>query len=157
MPDLNFCYGPKVQNKITRVLLDSGSSGDLLFVKKGSSTRISVAKWVVPQSWGTYNGTFITDKVGDIEISFVENSASNKVRLQLDIVKYSLGDQAPMYALIIGKQILHDLGVVLDFKEKTVQIDEILLPMRNIANLQLKPSITRALMPFKNNLYKRDT
>ncbi len=40
---------------------------------------------------------------------------------------------------------MHDLGVVSDFKEKTIQIDNILLPMRNIANLQLKPSITRAL------------
>jgi hypothetical protein len=50
-----------------------------------------------------------------------------------------------MYDLIIGKQTLHDLGVVLDFKEKTMQIDKILLPMRNIAHLPLKPSITRAL------------
>ncbi len=50
-----------------------------------------------------------------------------------------------MYDLIIGKQTLHDLGVVLDFEEKTIQIDKILLPMRNIANLQLKPSIIRAL------------
>ncbi len=33
----------------------------------------------------------------------------------------------------------------LDFQEKTIKIDEILLPMRNIANLQLKPRITRAL------------
>ena len=51
-----------------------------------------------------------------------------------------------MYDLIIGKQTLHDLGVVLDFKKKTIQIDEILLPMRNITNLQLKPSITRVLL-----------
>jgi hypothetical protein len=50
-----------------------------------------------------------------------------------------------MYDLIIGKQTMHNLGVVLDFKEKTIQIDKLLLPMRNIANLQLKPSITRAL------------
>jgi hypothetical protein len=50
-----------------------------------------------------------------------------------------------MYDLIVGKQTLHSLGVVLDFKEKTIQINEILLPMRNIANLQLKPSITRML------------
>jgi hypothetical protein len=40
---------------------------------------------------------------------------------------------------------MHELGVILDFKEKNIQIDEILLPMRNILNLQLKPSITRAL------------
>jgi hypothetical protein len=41
--------------------------------------------------------------VGDIEISFVEYSASKKVRLQPDIVEYSPGDQALMYDLIIGK------------------------------------------------------
>ncbi len=33
----------------------------------------------------------------------------------------------------------------MDFKEKAIQINKILLPMRNIANLQFKPNITRAL------------
>ncbi len=50
-----------------------------------------------------------------------------------------------MYDLIIGKQTLYDIGAVLDFKEKTITIDGILLPMRNIVNLQLKPSVTKAL------------
>jgi hypothetical protein len=50
-----------------------------------------------------------------------------------------------MYDLIIGKQTMHDLGVKLDFQEKIISIDKILLPMRNIVNLQLKPRITRAL------------
>jgi hypothetical protein len=145
MPDPSVSYGLRVKNKTIRVLLDSGSSGDLLFIKKGSSKRISVARQVVPQLWGTSNSTFITDKVGDIEIYFVEYLTSKKVCLQPDIVKYSPGDQVPMYDLIIGKQTLHDLGVVLDLKEKTIHIDKILLPMRNIANLQLKPSIIRAL------------
>jgi hypothetical protein len=102
-------------------------------------------KRVVSQSWGISNGTFVTDRVGNIETSFVEYSASKKVRLQLDIVEYSLVDQVPMYDLIIGKQTMHNLGVKLDFQEKTTTIETILLPMRNIANLQLKPRITRAL------------
>ncbi len=50
-----------------------------------------------------------------------------------------------MYDLVIGKQTMHYLGLVLDFPEKTVKKDKILLPMRIIANFQLKPSITRAL------------
>ncbi len=95
--------------------------------------------------WGTSNSTFVTDRVGNIEIFFVEYSASKKVCLQPDIVEYSPGDQAPMYDLIIGKQTVHNLGVKMDFQEKTVTIDKILLPLRNIANLQLKPKITRAL------------
>ncbi len=102
-------------------------------------------KRAVPQSWGTSNGTFQMKKVGTIGISFMEYSASKSVRLTLDIVEYKIGAPSPLYDLIIGKQTLHDIGAVLDFKEKTITIDSILLPMRNIANLQLKPSVTKAL------------
>jgi hypothetical protein len=48
----------------------------------------------------------------------------------------------------LGKQILHDIGAVLDLKEKTIIIDDILLPMSNINNLQLKSNILRT---FKLN------
>ncbi len=60
-------------------------------------------------------------------------------------MEYDPGANKPLYDLIIGKQSLHDIGTVLDFKDKTITIDSILLPMRNIVNLQLKPSVTRAL------------
>jgi hypothetical protein len=50
-----------------------------------------------------------------------------------------------MYDLIIGEQTIRNLGVKLDFQEKTITIDQILLPMRDIVNLQFKPRITRAL------------
>ncbi len=102
-------------------------------------------KRVVPQLWGTSNGTFKTNMVGEITLSFVEYSQSKSVHLTPDIVEYKTGATAPMYDLIIGKQTLHDIGAVLDFKEKTITIASILLPMRNIVNLQLKPSVTRAL------------
>jgi len=132
-----------VKQKTIRVLLDTGSSGDLLFIRKGSQKYIPTMKRAVPQSWGTSNGTFKTNKVGDITLSFVDYSLSKSVHLTPDIVEYEAGATAPMYDLIIGKQTLHDIGAVLDFKEKTITIDSILLPMRNIVNLQLKPSVTR--------------
>ncbi len=144
-PDPSVSYGLKVKNKTIRLLLDSGSSGDFLFMRKGPVNAFLLQSGLSFSHGGTSNVTSITDKVDDIEISFVEYLASKKVRFQLDIVEYSPGDQASMYDLIIGKQTMHDLGVVLDFKEKTIHIDEILLSSRNIANLQLKPSITRAL------------
>ncbi len=98
----------------------------------------------VPESWGTSNGTFRTKKVGEIKLSFVNYSVSKRVHLHPDIVEYPVGGPKPLYDLIIGKQTLHDIGAVLDFKEKTITIDDILLPMRNINNLQLKSSISRA-------------
>jgi hypothetical protein len=86
-----------------------------------------------------------TKKVGKVDLSFVKYSTSKKVHLCPDIVDYPKGGPKPLYDLIIGKQTLHDIGAVLDFKEKTITIDDILLPMRNINNLQLKSSISRAL------------
>ncbi len=70
---------------------------------------------------------------------------SKMVHLRPDIVEYPKGGPRLLYDLIIGKQTLHDIGAVLDFKERTITIDNILLPMRNINNLQLKSSISRAL------------
>ncbi len=82
----------------------------------------------VPGSWSTSKGTFKTKMVGDVERSFVEYSDSKRVHLCPDIIENLQGGMP-----------------VLDFKEKTITIDEILLPMRNIDNLQLKPSNSRAL------------
>ncbi len=118
IPDPSISSGLYVKNKTIRVLLDSGFSGDLLFMKKKSSKCISILKRVFPQSWGTSNGTFITDRVGDIEVSFVENLASKKVCFHPDIVEYGPGDRAPMYDLIIVKQTMHNLGVKLDSKRR---------------------------------------
>jgi hypothetical protein len=134
-----------VKHKTIRVFLDTGSSGDLLFLEKGSKKYIPIVSRAVPESWSTSNGTFKTKKVGEIELSFVEYSASKKVHLHPYIVEYSKGGPPPLYNLIIGKQTLHDIGTMLDFKERIITIDDILLPIRNINNLQLKPSIYRVL------------
>ena len=130
------------RRKTIRVLLDTGLSGDLLFLEKGSTKCIPVVRKAVPKSWGTSNGSFQSKKVGNVEISFADYSDSKRVHLKPDIVEYARNGAPPAYVLILGKQTLQDLGMVLDFKEKTITIDEILLPMRNINNLQLKTSIS---------------
>jgi hypothetical protein len=93
-----------------RVLLDTGSSGDLLFLEKGSNKYIPIVSRAVPVSWSTSNGTSKT-----IKLSFVEYSASKKVHMRPDIVEYSKGGPPPLYNLIIGRQNLHDIGAVLEF------------------------------------------
>jgi hypothetical protein len=85
-----------VNEKTIRVLLDTGSSGDLLFVQKGSQKYIPTMKRAIPQSWGTSNGTFRTNKVGEVTISFVEYSLSKSVHLTPDIVEYDAGATAPL-------------------------------------------------------------
>ncbi len=84
------------KQKAIRVLLDKGSSGDLLFLEKGSNMYIPVLSRAVPESWSTSNGTFKTKKVGEVELSFVEYSASTKVHLHPDIVEYPKGRPPPL-------------------------------------------------------------
>ena len=44
------------------------------------------------------------------------------------------------FDLILGTKTMNELGIVLNLKEKTITIDEIILPMRNI-NIQSKSKI----------------
>jgi len=77
-----------VKQKTIRVLLDTGSSGDLLFIKNRSQRYIPTTKRAVPQLWGTSNGTFQTKRMGVIDISYMEYSASKSSKLTPDIVEY---------------------------------------------------------------------
>ncbi len=63
-----------------------------------------------------------------------------------DVVKYD-EDSKPQYDLILGMETMKELGIVLDFKDKTITIDEVTLPMRNINNLQRR-SILQSLLGF---------
>jgi hypothetical protein len=53
---------------------------------------------------------------------------------ELDVVKYNK-DSKPQYNHILGTETMKDLVVILNFKDKMITIDEIILPMRNINNL----------------------
>ena len=59
--------GLLVKQKTITVLLDTGLSGDILFIKKGSQKNILTMKRAIAQSWGFSNGTFQTKKVGEID------------------------------------------------------------------------------------------
>ncbi len=47
----------------------------------------------------------------------------------------------PVFDLIIGCKSMEKLGIVMDFKTKSITIDEIILPMRIIANLTNKSKV----------------
>jgi hypothetical protein len=46
------------KNQIVRVLLDSGSDRDLVFVNKDKPMLLPYSKRLVPQSWNTLHGIF---------------------------------------------------------------------------------------------------
>jgi hypothetical protein len=118
-----------------QVLLDSGSDGDLVFVDKDIPMLLSSSKRLVPQSWNTLNGMFQTKRKAEIEMNFFEYSNSKRYLAEPDIVEYDK-DNRPQYDLILGVKTMKKYGIILDFNDKMITVDEVKLPMQNINYLQ---------------------
>ena len=66
--------------------MDSGSDGDLLFMREGQHSIIPTKERFSPQKWKTSNGTFTTKNVGELELTFPDFSSSKVARFKPDIV-----------------------------------------------------------------------
>ncbi len=60
------------QQKLVRVLLDSGSDGNRIFVDRDKPMLLPSSKRLVPQLWNTLNGMFQTKRKAEIELNFFE-------------------------------------------------------------------------------------
>jgi hypothetical protein len=118
-----------------RVLLDSGSDGDLVFVDKDKPMLLPSSKRLVPQLWNTSNGMFQTKRKAEIELNFFEYSDRKRYLVEPDIVEYDKNNR-PQYDLILSVKNMKRYGIILDFKDKMITVDEVKLPMQNINYLQ---------------------
>jgi hypothetical protein len=107
-----------------RVLLDSGSDGDLIFVDEDKPILLPSAKRLVPQLWNTSNGRFQTTCKAEIELNFFEYSNSKRYLAAPDIVEYNKINK-PQYDIILGVKTMKEYGIILDFKDKMITIDEV--------------------------------
>ncbi len=123
------------KQKLVRVLLDSGSDGDLIFVDKDKPMLLLSSKRLVPQSWNTSNGMFQTKQKVEIELNFFEYFDSKRYLVEPDIIKYHKINK-PQYDLILGVKNMKKYAIILDFKDKMITVDEVKLPMQNINYLQ---------------------
>ena len=141
----------KVSDKKTiRVLLDSGSDGDLLFHAKGTPKLFPYLTRQVPKTWHMSNGDFQTKGKGDIQLKFFQYSNTKKVLVKPDIVEYDgVKVEKPVFDLILGTQTMDELGIVLDFKHKMITIDEIVLPMTAINQM---PASKDKVLKLNNSL-----
>ncbi len=79
-----------------------------------------------------------------MELNFFEYSEDSKrLYAEPDVVKYDK-DSKLQYDLILGTETMKEFGIISNFRDKMITIDEVILPMRKINNLQ-GSSILRAL------------
>jgi hypothetical protein len=111
-----------------RVLLDSGSDGNLIFVDKDKHMLLPSSKRLVPQSWNTLNGTFQNKRKAEIELNFFKYSNSKRYLAEPDIVEYDKNIK-PQYDLILSVKTMKKYSIIFDFKDKMITLDEVNLPM----------------------------
>ena len=75
------------KNNFLRVLLDTGSDGDLMFHKKGTIKRFPYLNRQVPKSWHTSNGCFHTKGRGEVTLKFIEYSNSKEYTVNPDVIE----------------------------------------------------------------------
>ncbi len=78
---------------------------------------------------------FQTKRQAEIELNFFEYSNSKRYHAEPDIVEY-YNNNKPQYDLILGVKTMKKYGIILDFKDKMITLDEVKLPMQNINYLQ---------------------
>jgi hypothetical protein len=76
------------KNTVIKVLLDSGSDGDLMFHEKGTPMHFPYLTRQVPNSWHTSDGNFLTEGRSKVSLKFFEYSSSKEYLVTPDVVEY---------------------------------------------------------------------
>ena len=111
--------------------LDSGSFGSLIESKFAKKLR---KKRGVPVTWNTAAGAFTTNHVAKINMQLPEILDALTITSDLHLADRIL----PRYDMVLGRDVLAELGIILDFENGQLNKGDIQIPMMDIDNLPLK-------------------
>ncbi len=75
-----------------------------------------------------------------MELTFFEYTDSKRYLAAPDIVESDKINK-PWYNIILGVKTMKKYGIILDFKDKMITVDEVKLPMQNINYLQCSSTL----------------
>ena len=118
-----------LMNRPFLCLLDSGTTGCWI-----SRTRLQQniqGKTVAEVTSQTLAGTFTSNQ--EIQLEQVMLPEFFKTR-KIDYVQAKIFTTPCRYDMILGRDLLNDLGIILDFKNKSMEWDQAQIPMRSYPN-----------------------
>ena len=107
-----------------RVLCDSGASGTILNRKFAEKLRIRKDK---SSTWATAAGSFNTTERTKINFALPELSSSLLIRTDVFLCK----DLSERYDLIMGRDLLRELKLKMDFEHDVIEYHDLKIPMRS--------------------------
>ena len=145
---INTQLGMSIFKKI-RILLDSGSSGSIIlekFVRKLHMQNDTTTSWI------TKGGNFQTSKKCKTTFILKELYENKSIEWNLHV------DSTPsphQYDMILGHNIMSELGITLDFKDQTMTWDDSTINMKDPESL---PDLLDPINDFfwSTNLYETE-
>ena len=113
--------------KILRILLDSGASASI--INSSYVLRNELQKNNDTHEWTTMAGTFKTTRLAEIKLKLPELSDTAEINIKCHVTK-----QKSKYDLILGREILRELGITLNFNNNTINWSDTSIPMKPVEN-----------------------
>ncbi len=114
-----------------RVLLDSGSSHSMASTRCTKGVKLTQLK--KSRTFETAGGDFKTTSEATLNFNLSEFSESKLVNWTFSVFPDS---EALGYDMIIGRDLLENLGVIMDFKKSSVNWEGIEIPMKDFQRLK---------------------
>ena len=108
--------------RTVKLLVDTGASGSIIHAKHVKNLRQKLDK---NTEWGTAAGTFTTNKTCKTEFSLPELHEKRLIQW-----KFHVTTQPFNYDMIIGRDLLTELGLDISFKQQTITWDTAEIPMK---------------------------
>lgn len=116
----------KVKTVTIRALLDSGGSGTLVKQEFAKKLKLTSSKDGTKTVWTTPSGNFATTKQAKAMFIIPELHDNRVIERTLHVAP-DLG----AYDMIIGRDLLQDLGIDIRFSDKTVEWDGVSIPFKD--------------------------
>ena len=112
-----------MSKKCLKVLLISGASATIAHKTAVNGLKSKNSSDTV---WTSAAGQFSTSKTATTVLVFLEFSETRTITTSIHTSEQPLGG----YDMIIGRDLLTDLGIVLDFQNQTIQWGDGEIPMK---------------------------
>ena len=110
-------------------LLDSGSSDSIMEERFAKKLRIKDSP---ETTWNTAAGSFATSKNCRMKMQLTELSDTLTIDANVHLTSTPI---SPRYQMIIGRDILQQLGIMLDFKYELIHYEHVQVPMTDMDSL----------------------
>ena len=133
------------QPNLLRCLIDSGSSGCIIlneFTAGLPKQKTSDEKWM------TKGGQFETKAICEVQMKLLDFSSSRTVKWKFHVDTKATSKQEN-YDMIIGKDLMQELGLDVKYSNLSLQWDQLEVPMREFGELRHRDSL-------KQNYYLKE-